>query len=92
MVWEGGGASIPVTRPDRAKPQAESTANTDPAPETNGDTEMTEPTQSVATLLESIAPINSPDREPDPGDPGLSNLHPIQPETQGEIAHQEAAK
>ncbi len=76
----------------RPKPQAESTADSDPAPETNRDAEMTEPTQSVATLLESIAPINPPDRDPDPVAPGLSDLHPIQPETQGEIANQEAAK
>ncbi len=76
----------------RPKPQAESTADTDPAPDTNGESEMTEPTQSVATLLESIAPINSPAPEPDPTDPGISDLHPIQPETQGEIATQEAAK
>ncbi len=53
---------------------------------------MTELTQTVATLLESIAPINSPDREPAPTAPGISDLHPLQPETQGEIAHQEAAK
>jgi hypothetical protein len=76
----------------RPKPQAESSADTDPAPDTNGDAEMTEPTQSVATLLESIAPINPPDREPDPGDLGISDPHPIQPETQRELAHQEAAK
>ncbi len=76
----------------RPKPQPESTADTDPAPDTNGESEMTELTQTVATLLESIAPINSPDRDPDPGDPGISDLHPIPPETQGEIANQEAAK
>ncbi len=76
----------------RPKPQAESTADTDPAPDTNGDAEMTQPTQSVATLLESIAPINSPDREPDPTAPGISDLHPIQPKTEGGIDNQEAAK
>ncbi len=70
----------------RPKPQPESTADT------NGESEMTEPTQSVATLLESIAPINSPDREPDPTAPGISDPHRIQAEQACEIANQEAAK
>ena len=59
---------------------------------TGNKSENTEPTQSIATLLESIAPMNSPASGPDPSTPAITNLHPIHQETPGRIANLEAGK
>jgi len=65
-------------------------------PEQSADTgnksKNTEPTQSIATLLESIAPMNGPANDPDPSDLGVTNLHQIHPKPPGQIANLEATK
>ena len=52
----------------------------------------TEPTQSIATLLESIAPMNGPAPDPGPGTPAITNFHQIHPKPPGRIANLEAGK
>ena len=59
---------------------------------TGNESKNTEPTQSVATLLESIAPMNSPASDTGPSTPAITNLHPIHQETPGSIANLEARK
>ena len=52
----------------------------------------TKPTQSIATLLESIAPMNGPASDPDPSTPAITNLHQIHQESPGHTANLEAGK
>ena len=59
---------------------------------TGNKSKNTEPTQSVATLLESIAPMNGPANDPDPGTPAITNFHQIHPKPPGRIANLEAGK
>ena len=65
-------------------------------PEQSADTgnksKSTEPTQSIATLLESIAPMNGPANDPDPSTPAITNFHQIHPESPGGSANVEAGK
>ena len=65
-------------------------------PEQSADTgnksKNTEPTQSIATLLESIAPMNGPANDPDPSTPTITNLHQIHQESPGHTANLEAGK
>ena len=69
-----------------AKPQPEQSANT------GNKSKNTEPTQSIATLLESIAPMNGPANDPDPSTPAITNLHQIHQESLGHTANLEAQK
>ena len=69
-----------------ARPQPEQSANT------GNKSKNTEPTQSIATLLESIAPMNGPANDPDPSTPAITNLYPIHQEIPGHTANQEATK
>jgi hypothetical protein len=77
-------------------PAAESTAAADPTTDTGRKTKTTEPTQSIATLLESVAPINSPPNTPPPeADPtvtAITNLHRIPPQNPAGIDNLEATK
>ncbi len=59
---------------------------------TGNNSKNTEPTQSIATLLESIAPMNGPANDPDPTTPAITNLHQIHPESPGGSANLEAGK
>ncbi len=59
---------------------------------TGNKSKNTEPTQSIATLLESIAPMNGPANDPDPSTPAITNLHQIHQESPGHSANQEATK
>ena len=59
---------------------------------TGNKSKNTEPTQSIATLLESIAPMNGPVNDPDPSTPTITNLHQIHPKTPGPINNLEAGK
>ena len=65
-------------------------------PEQSADTgnksKSTEPTQSIATLLESIAPMNGPANDPDPSTPAITNFHQIHAESPGQVANPEANK
>ena len=65
-------------------------------PEQSADTgnksKSTEPTQSIATLLESIALMNGPANDPDPSTPAITNFHQIHPESTGGSANVEAGK
>lgn len=64
----------------------------EPQAASNGQAEKTEPTRSIATLLESIAPMNSPSHEPDPSDSGITEFYRMDPESPEQVAHMEAAK
>ena len=57
---------------------------------TGNESKNTEPTQSIATLLESIAPINGPANDPDPNDPGITGFHQIHAESPGPLRTPEA--
>ena len=59
---------------------------------TGNKSKNTEPTQSIATLLESIAPMNGPANDPDPSTPAITNFHQIHPKPPGRIANLEAGK
>ena len=62
-------------------------------PANTGDkSKNTEPTQSIATLLESIAPMDGPVPDPDPSTPAITNFHQIHPKPPGRIANLEAGK
>ena len=52
----------------------------------------TEPTQSIATLLESIAPMDGPAPDPDPSTPAITNFHQIHQESPGSTTNLEATK
>ncbi len=69
-----------------AKLQPEQSANT------GNKSKNTEPTQSIATLLESIAPMNGPANDPDPSTPAITNFHQIHPKRPGLVANLEAGK
>ena len=69
-----------------AKLRPEQSANT------GNKSKNTEPTQSLATLLESIAPMNGPANDPDPSTPAITNFHQIHPKRPGSIANLEAGK
>ena len=69
-----------------ARPQPTQSANT------GNKSKNTEPTQSIATLLESMAPMNGPANGPDPSTPAITNFHQIQPKSPGRTANQEATK
>jgi hypothetical protein len=58
-----------------AKPRPEQPANIGHKSKT------TEPTQSIATLLESIDPMNGPANNPDPIPPAVPNLHQVHAES-----------
>jgi hypothetical protein len=88
----GGLATLLQPKPAAESPAAESTAAADPVTDTGRKTETTEPTQSIATLLESVVPINSPPPEPDPTAPAITNLHRIPPQNPAGIDHLEATK
>ncbi|MDA1316146.1 MAG: hypothetical protein O2968_22730, partial [Acidobacteria bacterium] len=64
----------------------------EPQAASSGEAEKTEPTRSIATLLESIAPMNSPSHEPDPSDIGITEFYRMDPESPEQVAHMEAAK
>ncbi len=76
----------------RAKPQAESSGATDRSPETGAESEMTEPTQSIETLLESIAPMNSPAGKLDLSDLSPADFQRIHEEGPAGIGNPEAQK
>ena len=59
---------------------------------TSNKSKNTEPTQSIATLLESIAPMNGPANDPDPTTPAITNFHQIHPKPPGRNANLEATK
>ena len=69
-----------------ARPQPTQSANS------GTKSKNTEPTQSIATLLESIAPMNGPASDPDPSTPAITNLHQIHPKPPGAIDNLEAGK
>ena len=69
-----------------ARPQPEQSANI------GNKSKKTEPTQSIATLLESIAPMNGPANDPDPSTPAITNLHQIHPKPPPPITNLEAQK
>jgi hypothetical protein len=73
-------------------PPAESNGEADRPRDTNRETEMTEPTQSGETPLESVTPINSPPPEPDPTAPAITSLHRIPPQNPAGIDNLEATK
>ena len=79
-----------------AGPPAESNTETDAdhdrAAAANGPSEMPEPIQSVVSLLESIAPMNSPTGEPDLSDLTPAEFYRMYPETSGQDSHQAATK
>ena len=62
------------------------------AASTGNKSKNTEPTQSIATLLESIAPMNGPANDPDPSSPAITDMHQIHPESPGGSANLEAGK
>jgi hypothetical protein len=74
------------------KQPTESNGEADWPCDTNRETEMTEPTQSATTPLESTYPANSPPPEPDPTVPAITNLHRIPPQNPAGIDHREATK
>ena len=59
---------------------------------TGNKSKNTEPTQTIATLLESIAPMNGPAPDPDPSTPAIPNLHQIHQESPGHTDNLEAGK
>ena len=59
---------------------------------TGNKSKNTEPTQSIATLLESIAPMNSPASDSGPSTPAITNFHQIHPKSPGRTANLEAGK
>ncbi len=69
-----------------AKPRPEQSANT------SNKSKNTEPTQSIATLLESIAPMNGPANDPDPSTPAITNFHQIHQESPDSTTNLEATK
>ena len=69
-----------------AKRQPEQSANT------GNKSKNTEPTQSIATLLESIAPMNGPANGPDPSTPAITSFHQIHAESPGRTDNLEAQK
>jgi hypothetical protein len=91
-----GLAALLQPKPAADSNAAESTAAADPATDSGRKSETTEPTQSIATLLESVAPINSPPNspppEPDPTAPATTNLHRIPPQNPAGIDNLEATK
>ena len=64
----------------------------DPAPETGAEFEMTEPTQFIVTLLESIAPMKNLTGEPDPSDLSIAEFYQRRPASSGQTGNPEAAK
>jgi hypothetical protein len=95
----GGLAALLQPKQPTESPAAESTAAADPTTDTGRKTKTTEPTQSIATLLESVAPINSPPSspppEPDPAAPtvpAITNPHRIPPQNPAGIDNLEATK
>jgi hypothetical protein len=80
----------------KAEPAAESDGETsgaaDPAPDTGAEFEMTEPTQSIVTLLESIAPMKNTNGESDPSDLSITEFYQRRPASSGQTGNQEAAK
>ena len=84
----------------KAEPKAESAAESDgetsgaadPAPDTGAEFEMTEPTQSIVTLLESIAPMKNTNGESDPSDLSITEFYQRRPASSGQTGNQEAAK
>jgi hypothetical protein len=75
-----------------AESDAESSAAADPAPDTGAEFEMTEPTQSIVTLLESIAPMKNTNGESDPSDLSITEFYQRRPASSGQTGNQEAAK
>ncbi len=59
---------------------------------TGNKSKNTEPTQSIATLLESIAPMDGPANDPDPSTPAITNFHQIHATIPGPINNLEAQK
>jgi hypothetical protein len=84
-----------LTKP-RAKPQAEppheSNSEAEQAAATASESELTDLTQSVATLLESIAPMKNEDGQPDPSDLPIAEALKFYAEDPAQVANQEAAK
>ncbi|HUG82012.1 MAG TPA: hypothetical protein VML01_10135 [Bryobacterales bacterium] len=85
------GLYAPKAKP-AAESDAESAAAADPAPGTGAESEMTEQTQSIVTLLESIAPMKNPTAEPDPSTPGITEFYMRYPQSPGQTGNREAAK
>jgi len=75
-----------------AESDAESSAAADPAPDTGAEFEMTEPTQFIVTLLESIAPMKNLTGEPDPSDLSIAEFYQRRPASSGQTGNPEAAK
>ena len=86
-----GAFSGRAAKPQPTRPAA-SNRDADRPPNTGNKSKNTEPTQSIATLLESIAPMNGPANDPDPATPAITNFHQIHQETPGRIANLEAGK
>ena len=62
------------------------------AASTGNESKNTEPTQSIATLLESIAPMNELVSGPDPSTPTITNFHQIHAEIPSSTTNLEATK
>ena len=69
----------------RAQPQAESNTAA------GSESEAAEPTQTIASRLESIAPMNTPDREPDPSRLGEAEFYRTHPQSPHRTGNLEAA-
>lgn len=76
----------------RAEPRVKPDGDADRAAATASEAGMTEPTQSVLTLLESIAPMKNPNGEPDPSDMPIAEALRFYAETPEQAATQEAAR
>ena len=86
-----GAFSRRAAQPQPTRPN-EWSGDLDRPPNTGNKSKNTEPTQSVATLLESIAPMNGPANDPDPSTPAITNFHQIHQESPGHTANLEATK
>ena len=86
-----GAFSRRAAKPQPTRPN-EWSGDLDRPPNTGNKSKNTEPTQSIATLLESIAPMNGPANDPDPSTPAITNLHQIHAESPGPINTLEAGK
>jgi hypothetical protein len=82
-----GGLSARLPGPPRAAPQAEPQD-----PDTAGESGTLDLTQSVASLLESIAPMRSETREPDPSDLPIAKALKFYADNPGQLGNQEAIK
>ncbi len=86
-----GAFSRRAAKPQPTRPN-EWSGDLDRPPNIGSKSKNTEPTQSIATLLESIAPMNGPANDPGPSTPAITNFHQIHHESPGHTANLEAGK